>query len=80
MRRDPLLAGISLILMTGQADAEGMRRGMEHGADDYLAKPFTIEALLATVEAPPSILTGQDHRDKFCKMAASRAPSRRAHS
>lgn len=51
LRRDPLLAGISLILMTGQADAEGMRRGMDRGADDYLAKPFSIEALLATVEA-----------------------------
>jgi signal transduction histidine kinase len=37
--------------MTGLADNAGMRHGMELGADDYLPKPFTIEALYAAVEA-----------------------------
>ena len=37
--------------MTGLADHAGMRHGMELGADDYLPKPFTIEALYAAVEA-----------------------------
>jgi signal transduction histidine kinase len=37
--------------MTGLADSAGMRHGMELGADDYLPKPFTIEALYAAVEA-----------------------------
>ena len=37
--------------MTGLADQAGMRHGMELGADDYLPKPFTIEALYAAVEA-----------------------------
>src|SRR5438552_5180911 len=51
LRQDPLLANIPFILMTGQADGAEMRRGMEHGADDYLAKPFTIKTLVATIEA-----------------------------
>ena len=37
--------------MTGLADNAGMRHGMELGADDYLPKPFTIDALYAAVDA-----------------------------
>lgn len=51
LRDDPTTAAIPFILMTGLADAAGMRRGMEQGADDYLAKPFTMAALYATVQA-----------------------------
>lgn len=51
LRSEPTTASIPFILMTGMADNGGMRRGMELGADDYLAKPFTIDALYGAVEA-----------------------------
>src|SRR5258708_4796233 len=51
LRSEPVTAAIPFILMTGLADQAGMRHGMELGADDYLPKPFTIEALYAAVEA-----------------------------
>ena len=51
LRSDPATAAMPFILMTGLADNAGMRHGMELGADDYLPKPFTIEALYAAVEA-----------------------------
>jgi two-component system sensor histidine kinase/response regulator len=51
LRDEPATASIPFILMTGLADNAGMRHGMELGADDYLPKPFTIEALYAAVEA-----------------------------
>jgi signal transduction histidine kinase len=51
LRNEPRTASIPFILMTGLADHAGMRHGMELGADDYLPKPFTIEALYAAVEA-----------------------------
>ena len=51
LRNQPATASIPFILMTGLADNAGMRHGMELGADDYLAKPFTIDALYAAVEA-----------------------------
>lgn len=51
LRDDPKTAGIPFILMTGMADPSGMRHGMELGADDYLPKPFTLDALFAAVEA-----------------------------
>jgi two-component system, sensor histidine kinase and response regulator len=50
LRSEAPTAAIPFILMTGLADNAGMRHGMELGADDYLPKPFTIEALYAAVE------------------------------
>jgi len=51
LRNEPTTAAIPFILMTGLADNAGMRQGMELGADDYLPKPFAIEALYAAVDA-----------------------------
>jgi signal transduction histidine kinase len=51
LRSQPATASIPFILMTGLADHAGMRHGMELGADDYLPKPFTIDALYGAVEA-----------------------------
>jgi signal transduction histidine kinase len=50
LRSDPGMAATPVILMTGLADNAGMRQGMELGADDYLPKPFAIDALFATVD------------------------------
>jgi two-component system, sensor histidine kinase and response regulator len=51
LRNEVATASIPFILMTGLADNAGMRHGMELGADDYLPKPFTLDALYAAVEA-----------------------------
>src|SRR6185295_16859396 len=51
LRSEATTAAIPFILMTGLADNAGMRHGMELGADDYLPKPFTLDALYAAVEA-----------------------------
>jgi signal transduction histidine kinase len=57
LRSEPATASIPFILMTGLADHAGMRHGMELGADDYLPKPFTIEALYAAVDVRLKKLT-----------------------
>ena len=51
LRNETATASIPFILMTGLADNAGMRHGMELGADDYLPKPFRIDALYSAVEA-----------------------------
>jgi signal transduction histidine kinase len=51
LRNEPSTASIPFILMTGLADHAGMRHGMELGADDYLPKPFSIDALYGAVDA-----------------------------
>ena len=51
LRENASTAAIPFILMTGLADAAGMRHGMDLGADDYLPKPFKVDELYATVNA-----------------------------
>ena len=51
LRKQPSTAAIPFILMTGMGDEGSMRKGMNLGADDYLAKPFTAPQLFSTIEA-----------------------------
>ncbi len=50
MRKRPETASVPLIFITGVQDEYLMRRGMELGADDFLQKPFSSEALTTAVE------------------------------
>jgi signal transduction histidine kinase len=49
LRRDPKLADIPLIFLTGQSQPSQVRRGMNLGADDYLTKPVNLEDLLNAI-------------------------------
>ncbi len=49
LRREPGLPYIPIILITTMGDSEIKQRGMEAGADDFLAKPFEETVLLARV-------------------------------
>lgn len=51
LRQHPDLANKQVVLMTGEVHRLGPRRGMEVGADDFLVKPVSLEALLSCVEA-----------------------------
>ena len=50
LRAEPLTAVIPFVLMTGLADPQRRREGMNLGADDYLNKPFYEPDLIACVE------------------------------
>jgi two-component system sensor histidine kinase/response regulator len=69
LRNEAPTAAIPFILMTGLADNAGMRHGMELGADDYLPKPFTTEALYAAVNA--RLKKAQTVRDEAERKLAS---------
>ena len=69
LRNEAPTAAIPFILMTGLADNVGMRHGMELGADDYLPKPFTTDALYAAVDA--RLKKAQTVRDEAERKLAS---------
>jgi signal transduction histidine kinase len=51
IRRDPELRSRQVVLMTGRPDVVPPRKGMEEGADDFLLKPVSFDALRNCVEA-----------------------------
>ena len=51
LRQVATTATIPFIFITARTEKANRRRGMSLGADDYLAKPFTVEELLGAVSA-----------------------------
>ncbi len=49
LRQDPATASIPVILLSARAGEEESIEGLDSGADDYLAKPFSARELLARV-------------------------------
>ena len=49
LRQDIQTAAIPLIFLTAKTSWKDLRQGMELGADDYLAKPFTPDDLLKSI-------------------------------
>jgi DNA-binding response OmpR family regulator len=51
LKRSERTASIPIIFLTAKDTEEDMLRGFEMGADDYVAKPFSIREVLARVKA-----------------------------
>lgn len=51
LSKDPELVRIPFIFLTAKSDRSDFRRGMNMGADDYIAKPFNDIELLDAVES-----------------------------
>lgn len=51
LRRDELTADVPVIMLTAKAEEDNMVQGLNSGADDYLAKPFSPRELIARIQA-----------------------------
>ena len=54
VRSDAATAALPIIMLTARAEESERIVGLELGADDYLAKPFSPGELVARVRAPPA--------------------------
>jgi len=53
IRRRPATRDVPVIMVTARTEEQDAVRGLNTGADDYITKPFNMEALLARMRAPP---------------------------
>ena len=51
MRSDPQLASVAIVMLTARDEEADIVTGLEFGADDYIAKPFSPRVLLARIRA-----------------------------
>jgi len=51
IRRRTATRDLPVIMLTARADDQDAVRGLNSGADDYVSKPFSIDALLARIRA-----------------------------
>ncbi len=57
MQEDSRLANVPFIFLTAKGSRDDVRRGMNLGADDYLAKPFSTRELLEMVRSRLKVKT-----------------------
>ncbi|WHT20460.1 response regulator transcription factor [Crossiella sp. CA-258035] len=50
-RRIRAASGVRILMLTARASLADRVRGLDHGADDYLVKPFALAELLARIRA-----------------------------
>lgn len=51
LRRDRMLSGVPIIMLTARAEEMDRLIGLELGADDYITKPFSPREMVARVKA-----------------------------
>ncbi|MBI3986713.1 MAG: response regulator transcription factor [Lentisphaerae bacterium] len=51
LKKEPRTASIPIIMVTAKGDEGDVVAGLELGADDYIAKPFSMKVLVARVRA-----------------------------
>ena len=51
LKSHPLTADIPIIMVTARGEEEDKIKGLDHGADDYVTKPFSNNELLARIRA-----------------------------
>ena len=51
LKAHPLTVDIPIIMVTAKGEEEDKVRGLDHGADDYVTKPFSNNELMARVRA-----------------------------
>ncbi len=69
LRADSRTSGIPVLMLSARAGEEARVEGLQHGADDYLIKPFSARELVARVTSLLALAAGhrlaEMERDRF---------------
>src|SRR5262245_28665168 len=50
LRNDPALSAVRILMVSGRGAEDDVRQAAEAGVDDYILKPFSLDALRAKLE------------------------------
>ena len=64
LRKQPTTASLPVILLTALSDMVTMREGMDIGADDFIAKPFTRNMLVKAINTRLARVSNYDKKAK----------------
>ncbi len=68
IRSNPKTESMPVIMLTARGEVGDRVRGLESGADDYLAKPFSPKELVARVQALLRRSSGRLAKDKIIRL------------
>lgn len=71
LREQPPSANLKIIMTSGRVTVEEMSNMMLAGADDFLAKPFSIAQLIARVKSALRLKDAQDRSDSLAQSLLS---------
>ena len=76
LRRDPVTSKLPILMLTARTSEADRIMGLELGADDYLAKPFSVRELLARIAAILRRAKGADSESSVYEDATLRIDGR----
>ena len=75
-RKDPELYGVAILILTALGEEPEVMHGLEQGADDYLAKPFKLDALMDKVQAMESLMEAVGRKNPITGLPGTEAIKR----
>ena len=73
LRENPVAPHLKVIVLSGQGDADALSGTIATGADDFLAKPFSVVQLRARASSALRLKQAQDHADVLARRLAASA-------
>ncbi len=70
LRRNPKTESIPIIMLTARGEEQDRVTGLDAGADDYVAKPFSPRELLARIKAVLRRVGERMEKEKIIKLGA----------
>ena len=67
LRADPRTATIPVVVLSARAGEEARLEGHQHGADDYLVKPFSARELLVRINAQLAVAEHRRERETLLR-------------
>ena len=66
LKRDELTEKVPVIMLTAKAEEDSKISGLDSGADDYIAKPFSPRELISRVKAVLRRIGREELKDPIC--------------